>query len=229
MNIMVSGQIAAAFTSSDLSRYAKNHSSVWYGVMMGVTPVSAFMIALGALSRLASGEWNPVHGVQVLGMGVPALILIIFATWTTNDKAVYFGGLALTNIFPGRSRWLHTLTLGILGTTLGCFRLSRFFTEWLVVLGAIFAPLVAIVLVDYFLVRQRQPTLGDLHRKEGSYRYGRGINVAALAAIATGVVAGRVTPPELLQPVISMLITCIVYIAGMCWRYPEQFRAKVTS
>ena len=51
-----------------------------------------------------SGEWNPVLGVQELRLGIPALLLIIFATWTTNDKNLYSGGLALTNVFPGRSR-----------------------------------------------------------------------------------------------------------------------------
>jgi len=155
MNIMVSGQIAASFTSSDLSRYARDHRSVWYGILTGVTPVSAFMIGLGALSALASGEWNPVLGVQQVGLGVPALLLVIFATWTTNDKNLYSGGLALTNVFPGQPRWLHTLLLGILGTALGCLRLTQYFTQWLITVGAVFAPLVGILLADYFAVRGR--------------------------------------------------------------------------
>ena len=127
MNIAVSGQIGGGFTLSDLSRYAKDHRSVWWGVMMGISPVAAFIMALGALSRLASGEWNPVLGVQSLGLGIPALLLIIFSTWTTNDKNLYSSGLALTNLFPSHPRWRHTLVLGALGTALGCFGVTRFF------------------------------------------------------------------------------------------------------
>jgi purine-cytosine permease-like protein len=182
---------------------------------MGVSPVATFMIALGALSRLASGEWNPVLGVQELGLGVPALALIIFATWTTNDKNIYSGGLALTNIFPGVSRWLHTLILGALGTTLGCFRLTRYFTEWLVTLGAVFAPLVGIILADYFIVRRRRPVTEELYREGGVYRYTRGVNMIALIAVAVGVVVGRLTPPSFIQPVASLALTALCYLLGM--------------
>ena len=229
MNVMVSGQFAAAFTSSDLSRYSKDHRSLWLGIWSGIVPVSAFMIGLGALSRLVSGEWNPVLGVQQLGLGIPALVLIIFATWTTNDKNLYSGGLALTNVFPGRSRWLHTLILGALGTALGCFGVTRYLAEFLVALGAIFAPLVGVVIADYFLVRARRPALGDLYEKDGSYRYTRGVNLAALIAIAAGLLAGRLAPPESIQPIVSLFVTMVVYCGGMRLLYPLQFRAEAST
>ena len=229
MNIMVSGQFAAAFTSSDLSRYSKDHRSLWLGIWTGIVPVSAFMIGLGALSRLISGEWNPVLGVQELGLGIPALLLIIFATWTTNDKNLYSGGLALTNVFPGRSRWLHTLVLGVLGTALGCFGLTRYLADWLVTLGVIFAPLVGVVIADYFLVRARRPALGDLYEKDGSYRYTRGVNLAALIAIAAGLIAGRLAPPEAIQPIVSLIVTIAVYCGGMRLLYPLQFRVEAST
>ena len=229
MNIMVSGQFTAAFTSSDLSRYSRDHRSLWLGIWTGLVPVSALMIGLGALSRLVSGEWNPVLGVQQLGLGIPALLLIIFATWTTNDKNLYSGGLALTNVFPGRSRAFHTLVLGILGTTLGCFGITRYLAQFLVTLGIIFAPLVGVLLADYFLVRARRPALEDLYQKDGRYHYSRGVNLAALIAIAVGVVAGRLAPPEMIQPIVSLIVTMVVYSGGMRLLYPLQFRVEAST
>ena len=229
MNIMVSGQFTAAFTSSDLSRYSKDHRSLWLGIWSGIVPVSAFMIGLGALSRLVSGEWNPVLGVQQLGLGIPALVLIIFATWTTNDKNLYSGGLALTNIFPGRSRWLHTLVLGFFGTALGCFGVTRYLAEFLVALGAIFAPLVGVMIADYFLVRGRRPAMEDFYSRDGRYRYTRGVNLAALVALAAGVVAGRLAPPESIQPIVSLVVTMVVYGGGMRLLYPLQFRVEAST
>ena len=229
INIMVSGQCTAAFTSSDLSRYSRDHRSLWLGIWTGIVPVSALMIGLGALSRLVSGEWNPVLGVQQLGLGIPALLLIIFATWTTNDKNLYSGGLALTNVFPGRSRAFHTLVLGILGTTLGCFGITRYLAQFLVTLGIIFAPLVGVLLADYFLVRARRPRLGDLYKKDGGYHYTRGVNLAALIAIALGVVAGRLAPPEMIPAIVSLIVTMVVYSGGMRVLYPSQFRVEAST
>jgi len=229
MNLMVSGQIAASFSSSDLSRYARDHRSVWTGILIGVAPVATFMIGLGALSALASGEWNPVVSVQQVGLGVPALLLIIFATWTTNDKNLYSGGLALTNVFPGQPRWRHTLILGILGTILGCFRLTRYFADWLITIGVVFAPLVGVLLADYFAVRRRRPRIDEIYRREGSYRYTGGVNLAAIVSLVVGVVAGRLTPPESIQPIVSLLATAICYLAAMRIFYPMQFRAGVDA
>ena len=217
MNLMISAQVAGSFTASDISRYAKNHRSVWIGIFGGVTPVAAFMIALGALSALATGEWNPVLGVQSLGLGMGSLLLIIFATWTTNDKNLYSGGLALTNLFPGRARWVHTLVLGAIGTTVACLRLTEYFSEWLMLLGVVFAPLLAIVLADHFFVRRRElPAAGvpDAEQLTGAVR---GVNGSAIVAMVLGVAAGRLVPPEMIQPIVSMVVTGAVYVAGMRW------------
>lgn len=224
MNMMVSAQIGASFTISDISRYAKSHGAVWSGILLGISPVSAFIMALGALSRLASGEWNPVLGVQSLGLGLPALFLIILATWTTNDKNLYSGGLALTNLFPTWPRWRHTLSLGVVGTALACVRLTQFFTEWLLALGIVFAPLVGMLLADYFLVRARRPSLAEAYDREGLYRYTRGFNLAALAAIPIGVAAGQLVPAAAQQPLVSLAATAVAYLAAMRIFYPQQFR-----
>jgi purine-cytosine permease-like protein len=173
------------------------------------------MIALGALSALATGEWNPVLGVQSLGLGMGSLLLIIFATWTTNDKNLYSGGLALTNLFPGKARWIHTLVLGVIGTTAACLRLTQYFSEWLMLLGVVFAPLLAIVLADHFFVRRRElPAVGvpDAEQPNGATR---GVNWSAIVAMVLGVAAGRLVPPEMIQPIVSMVVTAFVYVIGM--------------
>ena len=69
VNLVVSAQMGSAFTAADFARYSRDHRAVWIG-SLGVAPVAAFMMALGAISALATGEPNPVLGVQSLGLGV---------------------------------------------------------------------------------------------------------------------------------------------------------------
>ena len=203
LNIMVSSQMGSAFTAADLARYARDHRSVSIG-LLAVAPVAAFMMALGAISALATGEPNPVLGVQSLGLGVGALVVIALATWTTSDKVLYSGGLALTNIFPRWPRWLNTMVLGSVGTALACFRLTQYFTQWLILIGTIFAPLVGLLLADHFVVRRRKLVgNGD-----------SAVNMVALVALVCGLIAGRLAPPETIQPLTSILVTGLVYVFG---------------
>ncbi len=58
MNVMVSGQFAAAFTSSDLSRYSKDLRSVWLGIWTGIVPVSAHFLVSSAESGTRCWEFN---------------------------------------------------------------------------------------------------------------------------------------------------------------------------
>jgi purine-cytosine permease-like protein len=164
-----------------------------------------------------------VLAVRNLNLGIPALLLIVFATWTTNDKNLYSGGLALTNLFPSVARWKHTLLLGTLGTVIGCFRVTRVFTGWLIALGIVFAPLVGVNLAHYFIVERRRPKVEDAYRTDGIYRYTGGVNVAALVAIACGVIAGRLAPRALIEPLVSLVVTMCAYVAAARLLYPERF------
>lgn len=215
VNIVTSAQMGSAFTAADFARYARDHRAVWIG-SLGVAPVAAFMMALGAISGLATGEPNPVLGVQSLGLGIGALVVIALATWTTSDKVLYSGGLALTNIFPKWPRWLNTLLLGGVGTALACLRLTRYFTEWLTLIGMIFAPLVGLLIADYFIVRRRR-----IDEASGSV-----VNWVAIVALGSGLVAGRLVPPQTIQPLTSIVATALVYVVGMYWR--ERSRVKKT-
>lgn len=219
LNLMISGQIGASFTASDISRYAKGHTSVWTGVMLGVAPVATFMILLGALATASTGESNPVLAVEALGFGIWALLLIVLATFTTNDKNLYSGGLALTNMFPGIARWIHTLILGVLGTTLACLRITKYFTNWLLALGVVFSPLVGILLTDYFIVHRRKIRISDLELDSRHYRFSGGLNLMAAVAIVAGICAAELTPPRFLQPLVSLAVTGAVYVAGMSFRH----------
>lgn len=223
LNIIISGQLAGSLSASDISRYARKHRSLWVGVVACVTPVAATITALGALSALTSGNWNPVQGVQTLGLGVGALVLIILATWTTNDKNLYSGGLALTNLFPAWPRWQLTLLLGAVGTVAACFRLTEHFLQWLIALGVVFAPLGGVLIADYFVVRKRQIHIPELYKDNGRYRFRGGLNWVALAAMAIGLGVRLFVPAEALPTVVSFLSTGLAYILLMRIFWPAHF------
>ena len=80
----------------------------------------------------------------------------------------------------------------------GTIRLAFTFPWWLVAnfltylpfLGALLAPLPAIMIMDYYLFRRGKLSVPDLFDTAGRYRFGNGWNPAALIAYVCGVAVG---------------------------------------
>jgi purine-cytosine permease-like protein len=222
----IGGLIVGIFIASDISRHVRSRWDNWIGVMLGVVPSSAFLMGLGALTSLATGDWNPVNGIEALGLGAPALFVIVFSTWTTNDLNLYSGGLALTNIVPALSRWQNTLILGIAGTILAMMRITEHFTMFLELLTNIFAPLVGVALVDYFAVRKKRLDFSAVYERRTRSVYPRGVNLVAWAVVIVGTVVAVVTPEYLLASIMSMGVSGGLYWMLMRRIYPAHFIRK---
>ncbi|MFQ5696055.1 MAG: purine-cytosine permease family protein [Terriglobia bacterium] len=203
--------IVGAFIASDFSRYLRSRRHNWAGTLAGVLPASVFLGVVGVLAKLATGDWNPVNAVQALGLGLPALAIIIFATWTTNDTNVYSAGLALTSLVPRLGRWQNTLWVTLAGTALAALRITEHFATFLSLLHYFFVPLVGVLVCDYFLVRRGALALADVYRHRGRFYYWRGMNRAALVALATGVLVAVLTPAEFMASLTSLVASAAAY------------------
>ncbi len=219
----IGGLIVGIFVASDITRHVRSRLDNWIGVMLGVVPSSAFLMGLGALTSLATGDWNPVNGIEALGLGAPALFVIVFSTWTTNDLNLYGGGLALTNIVPSLSRWQNTLILGVAGTTLAMMRITEHFTTFLELLTTVFAPLVGVALADYFALRNNRRNLNVTAEGGSAGLYTRGVNLVAWAVVIIGTIVAVVTPENLLASLVSMGVSAVLYYVLMRRIYPELY------
>ena len=211
---MIGGWVVGIFVASDISRHVKSRKHNWMGTMIGLVPAAIFLSLLGALSSLATGDWNPVKGITALGLGAPALIVIMFSTWTTNDINLYNGGLALSNIVPKISRWKNTLMLGVAGTILAVLRITDYFTTFLESLSMLFGPLIGVAIADYFIVRKGKFDLKDIYQegKKNKKLYRFGLNWIAFVAVTLGTVIALNTPEVLPPSVISILMSVVVYL-----------------
>lgn len=222
----IGGLIVGIFIASDISRHVRSRRDNWIGIMAGVVPSSAFLMGLGALTSLATGDWNPVNGIEALGLGAPALFVIIFSTWTTNDLNLYSGGLALTNIVPALSRWQNTLILGAAGTILAMMRITEHFTTFLELLLNIFAPLIGVALTDYFAIRRGQLDLDVVHEGGSRALYSRGVNLVAWTVVIIGTVVAVLTPEHLAASIVSMCVSAGLYWVLMRMIHPAYFIGK---
>ena len=82
------------------------------------------------------------------GLAIPALIVLGANIWTTNNNALYTGGLAISNISKVRMKWTTWIS-GIIGTALAIW-LYYNFVSWLSILNCALPPIGIIVILDYF-------------------------------------------------------------------------------
>lgn len=211
LDLVMGGLIVGVFTAPDISRYVVSAKDNWVGAMLGAFPPSLFLGLVGALSKLATGDWNAVSVVQRLGLGAPALIVIIASSWTANNSNLYCSGLALANIFPKLSRWQSTALMGALGTTLAALRVTRYFGSFLLVLSGLFSPLIGILLCDYFIVRRCRLNLLEAYRNHGSCFYTGGVNVAAVVALVAGFIVAQFAPASTMASLLSLFAAAVIY------------------
>lgn len=159
--VMVVGSFAAgAAAQADITRYSKNSKTAWIATIFGYIIANTFIVVAGYISTLATGIGDLPRAMLALGLGFPALLILILAQWTTNDNNLYTSSLGLANIFNVKKSTI-TLIIGIVGSVLGGLGVANYFTGWLSILGIGVPPMAGIIVADYFLIRKQNYRFKD--------------------------------------------------------------------
>jgi putative hydroxymethylpyrimidine transporter CytX len=212
MDLVIAMPISWLPLVSDYSRFATDSKSSFWGTWVGYFVVSSWMYLLGLAASLATQSADPSGVVMSLmvkyGWAIPALIIVLFSTFTTTFLDIYSTAISGLNILPKLGEKMGILIGGILGTaTALVFPSILDYEHFLLFIGAMFCPLFGIVLVDYFLLRRRTLIVEDLYRERGRYWYYRGVNLMAILAWAVGFIIYLGFSPMLLEKVLGIRAT----------------------
>jgi len=168
----------------DVTRYSKNEAQCMTATAIGYLIAHSFVIISGYVMCVTAGV-SDVAIALLSVLGLPSLIVLILAQWTTNDNNLYSASLAANNMFPKFKKKRLVLIMGICATILGSFGLVNYFVSWLSILGTFIPPLAGIVIADYYFIKKRKYTFGA---SEGT-KLG-GINMASIIAWTIAAVVG---------------------------------------
>lgn len=122
-------------------------SAVTYGV------VSCWMYIIGMGAAIITGEGDIAVIMVKAGLGIAALIILILSTVTTTFLDAYSAGESGKTIFPKLSaKWIG-VGVTVLGTIGAIFLSMDDITDFLYLIGSVFAPMIAILLADFFVVK----------------------------------------------------------------------------
>ena len=209
LDIVIATAISWTVLSADFNRLAKNSVAGMVGSGIGYTlsTVLAMTLGLTAISFviLSGGEamaFDPT--VIVESFGAPIAIVIFLSVMATNTMVVYGMVTSVVNALPRlKLKFLPTaLILGvisILGSTL--IFLLNYFTDFLVMIGAFFVPVFAIMIADYYIIKRRAYMQDILRDTGGAYWYTKGVNWSAIVVWVIGAVASYVMTYIWVSPV----------------------------
>ncbi|MBQ2742707.1 MAG: putative hydroxymethylpyrimidine transporter CytX [Oscillospiraceae bacterium] len=122
-------------------------SALTYGV------ISSWMYVIGMGAALFTGENDIARIMMKAGLGTAGLLIIVFSTVTTTFLDAYSAGVSSESLSSRLNvKWIATgvAVLGILGSV---FLPLHDITDFLYLIGSVFAPMIAIQITDYFVLK----------------------------------------------------------------------------
>ena len=144
---------------SDYTRESKKPFSASLTSATVYTVTSIVMYTLGLSAAIFGGGDSIITIMMNAGLGLAGLIVIIFSTVTTTFMDAYSAGVSSTTIYNGASSKGIALIVTIVGTIAAILYPMDDITDFLYLIGSVFAPMIAILLADYFINRQQVQTL----------------------------------------------------------------------
>jgi cytosine permease len=150
--LVIGSFVSGGTATPNFTRFAKNGKVGLWVTVVAFFLGNSLMFFFGAVSSIYVGG-NDIFEVMLnLNLFYIAILVLGLNIWTTNDNALYSGGLGLSNIF-GLSKKTMVLISGILGTVAAVW-LYWNFCGWLNVLNCTLPPVGIILVLSYFMNRK---------------------------------------------------------------------------
>ena len=150
--LVVGSFVSGGTATPNFTRFAKSGKVGLWTTVVAFFIGNSLMFCFGAVSSIYVGG-NDIFEVMLnLNLFYLAVLVLGLNIWTTNDNALYTGGLGLSNIF-GLSKKAMVLISGIIGTVAAVW-LYWNVCGWLNVLNCTLPPVGIILILDYFVRRK---------------------------------------------------------------------------
>ena len=139
---------------SDYTREARHPvkatavSAIVYGL------VSCWMYVIGMGAAIFTGEYNIDQIMLKAGLGVVGLLIIVFSTVTTTFLDAWSAGISSESV-SGKlnGKWVAVGT-AVIGTIGAIVYPMYNITDFLYLIGSVFAPMIAIQIAEFFILKQ---------------------------------------------------------------------------
>ncbi len=140
---------------ADYTRFAKSEKGGAYGSFIGYFLGSSWMFIIGLGAVIISNNSDPSAIMLAANLGITALGIVVLSTVTTTFLDVYSAGVSFLNIMPKISEKKIGIVMTIIGTFVAIVFPMGNYEGFLYAIGSVFAPLFAILITDYFIIKKK--------------------------------------------------------------------------
>ena len=127
-------------------------SAITYGI------VSLWMYVIGMGAAIFTGESDIAQIMVKAGLGIAGLLIIVFSTVTTTFLDAYSAGVSSESLSSKISGKWVAVAVTVIGAAGAIFLPLTDITDFLYFIGSVFAPMIAIQIADFFILKQNKET-----------------------------------------------------------------------
>lgn len=109
------------------------------------------MLVIAMILSRVMNEDNLTTIMLTVGLGIPGILVLILAQWTTNTSNAYSSGLGLAVIFTKTSKAKLTFAAGTIGTLMAVFGIYGNFINFLSIITMFIAPIGGVYTAIYYI------------------------------------------------------------------------------
>ena len=127
-------------------------SAITYGI------VSLWMYVIGMGAAIFTYESDIAQIMVKAGLGIAGLLIILFSTVTTTFLDAYSAGISSESLSSRiNGKWV-AVAVTVIGAVGAIFLPLTDITDFLYFIGSVFAPMIAIQIADFFILKQNRET-----------------------------------------------------------------------
>ena len=123
-------------------------SAIVYGL------VSCWMYVIGMGAAIYTGEYDIAQIMLKAGLGIAGLLIVVFSTVTTTFLDAYSAGISSESIIARWNGKHVAVIVTVIGTIAAIVYPMDNITDFLYLIGSVFAPMIAIQIADFFLLKR---------------------------------------------------------------------------
>lgn len=139
---------------SDYTREAEKPFAATCASVVVYSIVSIFMYIIGMGAAIYTGESDIAQIMLKAGFGVVGLLIIVFSTVTTTFLDAYSAGVSCVSISSRIPEKWAAIIVTIIGTIAAIVYPMDNITDFLYLIGSVFAPMIAVQIADYFILKK---------------------------------------------------------------------------
>ena len=139
---------------SDYTREAEKPFAATLTSVLVYSVVSIFMYVIGMGAAIFTGEYDIAQIMLKAGFGVIGLLIIVFSTVTTTFLDAYSAGVSAVSISDKIQEKWAAIIVTVIGTVAAIVYPMDNITNFLYLIGSVFAPMIAVQIADYVVLKK---------------------------------------------------------------------------